>query len=1153
MVQTKDQYVLVHRAVKELFEEQLRIIDSHPYANVDHNGLPLDIKSDLEEPTYETVDFQMRDTSRPSSVPPSLPPANQAFKSINAKMEKEVENHNKYQEQEKHELDQSMKNKIHEIKSRPESAQADHEEIQAVSSDIDEKAEKEKEVGEEKRVTKVSPIRNALLRKPSIVKLKAFFEKSKDEKKSGSTQLSRAKSDVSSRFHSFNSFASSFASRGLTKASSSSNSPSSSTAVLNDVEVPVVSAEKTRMKPALLAKPALAVKRSKSLKLTLGDSSSDKFQKNSSSKHQIRKNEEDCKGDVVDSGKSKNSTTTSISLISNNPTKVFVKHVEIPKLQKAVSKSVKAESLKAKTYEQPSSSDNGSSYEIVQVKKPAIPPKMLVSKESLKVPVSSTSPRIKMGVAKEMEDVHQIRNQSFKNIKLKKYDTVTPKSIAAANSGTTLTRSQSHVWQSSKTPMPMRIFSDENIYQSEEKGNSYSKGEGSSKNLNSFSIGLPPPPSSNKKSTTHDSHQRSSSLESSVSFSFKYPKVDLELPREKPVVRKRVPKTNPYTNYSPVVGNTRHSPTPQRSYDYAEIQDKHIGGVQSMNENVPKDLPLLKLSLESQRSRENSSESSSNTGTPRNSLPGTPTRTIDSSYTQILKTNLQELNSNAPSKGNGYMPPRSILKGSLSSTPSESDERLDSRTNPMQNIPHQKSVLTGANQPKLNSIRVTVGVRERRNSFRQAVWKEEQPSNTHNGDVQESPSNNLIFKAVANGNSRSFITPAASAATANGRPGVRNHKDYEPIWPEYRRDGVSLVKNNSNHSMNGASTYMNEIRSHIPISNSRSFDLSSSSDRNNDRLRTQPEFQSRFDEINSLLEELKAPSVHPSIPYQSSSARDRDTSPKFAETKPKLTEGQDDQVVSRAPGLSAAPNLRHNRSLRTQRPQYQQGLSCFAFRKPSSFESITDQLTSEEYAIHSPPGSSRMDQERRFVVEPNESRIDGRGRIANDYVSLRQCHTSSSEPNGTSKLSGFTQSTDMPIPPPRTKNKRRQSVNKEHDRNVHQTNGQPLDAPAFHQGRNNNPHGESEISVNLPEIVRCSSNHTEDSQPSLAVPENRGMQPTSPKSIFKALGIVQAKAANMRSRFNHWTESKEKSNGKRSELLLARDSEQTEYSNNEGG
>ena len=57
MVQTKDQYILVHRAVRELFIEQLRMIDAHPYENLDMNGHPLicppqEIRID---PSYETI------------------------------------------------------------------------------------------------------------------------------------------------------------------------------------------------------------------------------------------------------------------------------------------------------------------------------------------------------------------------------------------------------------------------------------------------------------------------------------------------------------------------------------------------------------------------------------------------------------------------------------------------------------------------------------------------------------------------------------------------------------------------------------------------------------------------------------------------------------------------------------------------------------------------------------------------------------------------------------------------------------------------------------------------------------------------------------------------------------------------------------------
>lgn len=55
MVQTTEQYILVHRAVRELFKEQLRVIDSHPYENIDLNGVLVRNKSEEEEPLYESV------------------------------------------------------------------------------------------------------------------------------------------------------------------------------------------------------------------------------------------------------------------------------------------------------------------------------------------------------------------------------------------------------------------------------------------------------------------------------------------------------------------------------------------------------------------------------------------------------------------------------------------------------------------------------------------------------------------------------------------------------------------------------------------------------------------------------------------------------------------------------------------------------------------------------------------------------------------------------------------------------------------------------------------------------------------------------------------------------------------------------------------
>ncbi|KFM74599.1 hypothetical protein X975_02598, partial [Stegodyphus mimosarum] len=57
MVQTKEQYVLVHKAVSSLFEQQLRVIDSHTYENLDQDGEPLILKelNQQDEDIYEDI------------------------------------------------------------------------------------------------------------------------------------------------------------------------------------------------------------------------------------------------------------------------------------------------------------------------------------------------------------------------------------------------------------------------------------------------------------------------------------------------------------------------------------------------------------------------------------------------------------------------------------------------------------------------------------------------------------------------------------------------------------------------------------------------------------------------------------------------------------------------------------------------------------------------------------------------------------------------------------------------------------------------------------------------------------------------------------------------------------------------------------------
>ncbi|KAL1455202.1 hypothetical protein WDU94_009313 [Cyamophila willieti] len=70
MVQTKEQYILVHQAVKELFLEQLRMIDSHPYENIDSDGCLISSEAP-PEPLYDTIESCRRQEPPPRQDPPS--------------------------------------------------------------------------------------------------------------------------------------------------------------------------------------------------------------------------------------------------------------------------------------------------------------------------------------------------------------------------------------------------------------------------------------------------------------------------------------------------------------------------------------------------------------------------------------------------------------------------------------------------------------------------------------------------------------------------------------------------------------------------------------------------------------------------------------------------------------------------------------------------------------------------------------------------------------------------------------------------------------------------------------------------------------------------------------------------------------------------
>ena len=56
MVQTVDQYMLCHRAVRELFLEQLRVIDVQ-YENVGNDGRPLVGDTTAASLEYKTIDY----------------------------------------------------------------------------------------------------------------------------------------------------------------------------------------------------------------------------------------------------------------------------------------------------------------------------------------------------------------------------------------------------------------------------------------------------------------------------------------------------------------------------------------------------------------------------------------------------------------------------------------------------------------------------------------------------------------------------------------------------------------------------------------------------------------------------------------------------------------------------------------------------------------------------------------------------------------------------------------------------------------------------------------------------------------------------------------------------------------------------------------
>ncbi|GAB6029674.1 hypothetical protein CHUAL_005405 [Chamberlinius hualienensis] len=73
MVQTAEQYMVVYRAVRELFEEHLKVIDSHPYANIDFTRKPCTVKIESE---YENIVRRRDDPIVSDTKVPPLPKKN---------------------------------------------------------------------------------------------------------------------------------------------------------------------------------------------------------------------------------------------------------------------------------------------------------------------------------------------------------------------------------------------------------------------------------------------------------------------------------------------------------------------------------------------------------------------------------------------------------------------------------------------------------------------------------------------------------------------------------------------------------------------------------------------------------------------------------------------------------------------------------------------------------------------------------------------------------------------------------------------------------------------------------------------------------------------------------------------------------------------
>lgn len=278
---------------------------------------------------------------------------------------------------------------------------------------------------------------------------------------------------------------------------------------------------------------------------------------------------------------------------------------------------------------------------------------------------------------------------------------------------------------------------------------------------------------------------------------------------------------------------------------------------------------------------------------------------------------------------------------------------------------------------------------------------------------------------------------------------------------------------------------------------------------------------------------------------------------------------------------SATSGLKYHRSLRApSRPQYQQSFACFSFKKPSSFESITDQVYAEELMASKSSGNdeSHSSNPRNVFRDdpflPTEQRPVAPNQRLNDYVSLRNCKSAStSQSNGRHNPSNeptmsqshrplnhhvaLGKSDSTPIPPPRSK--RGGSVRRDQGNYVNVIPDQMYSGIkyAWSNSKESSPanglgdnHSYSNGTTSTMTIRKEASPADEQSHHGFqmngqdysrisstgSIPltnsNNNNSNATSPKAIIRALGLFQAKAANVRSKFTNWSENKERPGNK---------------------